>query len=516
MKKVKKLLAMIMAMTMVLGMAITVSAAGEKPTEDDYLDVTNDITGVENSATITAYQIIDAVYNEYGFVKYQWVAGSKAGQDVVFDESGDVDGLTNTYITGLASNHANLTSTTDLSKLPVGTWMLLVTGSELDKVYNPMIISVYYTTEGLKDDGGVDAASTWDLETDGAYVKSSAIPNKKTVDEEDEHAAVGDTVTFTIRSEFPSYSASSTAKFVVTDTIKNGLAYATVPETEPVEYKAPVVRFYSVNDAEVETDGEVILDSNYSLRYDTDAEGNAYFTIEFDDDYLKTLAGADTNRKFKITYDAVITEDAITNIGENESKIEYDNGQTVNTEYTYTVSFDGIAKKVGEGEHKGGLPGATFTLYKDWTDANENGMIESVEATEVETITTSDANNNTVDFKGLDADETYYLVETAAPSGYTVNTTVYTITFANVNHNEQTGSVTYDVLVNGDKNGDKKVTVTYGQKLQTPVMQIENTKLHSLPSTGGIGTTIFTIGGCAIMIAAAALYFASKKKSEEN
>ena len=43
-----------------------------------------------------------------------------------------------------------------------------------------------------------------------------------------------------------------------------------------------------------------------------------------------------------------------------------------------------------------------------------------------------------------------------------------------------------------------------------------DTKLASLPSTGGIGTTIFTIGGCAIMIAAAALYFASKKKSEEN
>ena len=42
---------------------------------------------------------------------------------------------------------------------------------------------------------------------------------------------------------------------------------------------------------------------------------------------------------------------------------------------------------------------------------------------------------------------------------------------------------------------------------------IQNTKISSLPSTGGIGTTIFTIGGCAIMILAAGLYFASRRKS---
>ena len=45
---------------------------------------------------------------------------------------------------------------------------------------------------------------------------------------------------------------------------------------------------------------------------------------------------------------------------------------------------------------------------------------------------------------------------------------------------------------------------------------ITNTKLAELPGTGGIGTTIFTIGGCVIMIAAAGLYFASRRKHGEN
>lgn len=45
--------------------------------------------------------------------------------------------------------------------------------------------------------------------------------------------------------------------------------------------------------------------------------------------------------------------------------------------------------------------------------------------------------------------------------------------------------------------------------------EIKNTKLAQLPSTGGIGTTIFTIGGCAIMIVAAGLFFATRRKAEK-
>lgn len=42
-----------------------------------------------------------------------------------------------------------------------------------------------------------------------------------------------------------------------------------------------------------------------------------------------------------------------------------------------------------------------------------------------------------------------------------------------------------------------------------------DTTVSSLPETGGIGTTIFTIGGCAIMVIAAALYFVNRKKQEK-
>ena len=44
---------------------------------------------------------------------------------------------------------------------------------------------------------------------------------------------------------------------------------------------------------------------------------------------------------------------------------------------------------------------------------------------------------------------------------------------------------------------------------------MEDTQLSALPSTGGIGTTIFTIAGCLIMVAAAGLFFASRKRTNK-
>lgn len=228
MKKIKKLLAMIMAMTMVLGMAMTVSAA-EKPDESDSMLVANEIHNVDPDASITAYQIIDAVYNENGFVKYTWVAGTLNGQDVTYNNDGDVVGLTTDEIDSIISSGLGSLNSKDAKteKLDIGTWILIVSGSDLDKVYNPMVLSVYYTVSGSDDTigtgGGVNANEDWELVTTGAYEKSSDIPVTKTAT--DPEGEVGDEVEFTIETEFPSYSANSTATFKVTDRIVNGLEY---------------------------------------------------------------------------------------------------------------------------------------------------------------------------------------------------------------------------------------------------------------------------------------------------
>ena len=97
--------------------------------------------------------------------------------------------------------------------------------------------------------------------------------------------------------------------------------------------------------------------------------------------------------------------------------------------------------------------------------------------------TTLVATNGTLKVTGLD-EGNYEFKETKAPTGYSVNSEnkAFTIT----------------------ANEEKEVTEDAGEFV--------NTKLSALPATGGIGTTIFTIVGCGIMIAAAGLFFASRRK----
>ena len=119
-------------------------------------------------------------------------------------------------------------------------------------------------------------------------------------------------------------------------------------------------------------------------------------------------------------------------------------------------------------------------------------------------------------FTGLDAG-TYTLVETVAPDGFTLDPTPHVVVISaeySEANNKLTkleitidGKATSTYVVNYETTGEVKVTTN-----TTTVTKIANTRISSLPSTGGIGTTIFTIVGCGIMIAAAGLFFASRRK----
>ena len=122
-----------------------------------------------------------------------------------------------------------------------------------------------------------------------------------------------------------------------------------------------------------------------------------------------------------------------------------------------------------------------------------------------------------MNIKGLDGNVTYYLKETKAPTGFQLNDVPVPVLVTP--SYEDDGTLKSFTVKIGDT-----VTSTYtaeytAEGTVTKVdhsgegYQFKNTKLSKLPSTGGIGTTIFTIGGCLIMIAAAGLFFASRRKS---
>lgn len=494
MSKVKRILSVIMAMVMVLAMSVP-TFAGTKPVETDAAAVT--ISNVENGATITAYQIIDASYGANGFLGYVWAKGMTNADQTV---SNPMTAVTSDMITALAKNPAGLTKVENVisgqTELQVGTWMLIVTppSTNPEKVYNPMVVSVYYDVKQSGDDniaigGAVSANENWTLTTTDAYAKSTKIKLTKTVKNEDKLAEVGESVNFTISGTIPSYSAEYTApKYILKDTIVNGLEYP--------EKMAPIVK---VGDSVVDT-------TNYTF---TLAENKKSFTVEFDSQYILSLANATKEqRAVTVDYSANITAEAITNVAENRADLNYttkpneEKDATRSSAYVATFSLDNVIGKVKEDNTA--LDNAEFTLYRDEGLTNKFASY----------TTTADGD---IQFEGLDGDQVYYLKETKAPDGYSLNDTVYKIEFTDITYDAKNEKVvSYNVrITNMTTNQVVTGAIKYGSPATDFATTVVNTKISSLPSTGGIGTTIFTIGGCAIMIVAAGLFFATRRKTQK-
>lgn len=522
MKKYRKIWAVLLTLAMVLGMSMTTMAAN-KPTAADKASIT--VKNVENGATVAAYKIIRADYDNNGLIGYKWLAGTKADAetDVEFDNDGNVRDLDSDFITTYAQK-TGLTvaqrataaeGKAELTGLTVGTYMILVSPLTKGVTYNPMIASVNYDVKGsgsnnTAGNGTVDASDDWKAENVTVYAKSSALALTKDLDDDTKEVVASgenanEKINFTVTTTIPSYSNAygNGLTFSITDTLVNGLRYAE---------GAPVVK----------VGGKDIDIKNYDFTNTATS-----FTISFKQNYLRSLA-ADANRVVVITYGAYATTAAtVATPGMNTVTLTYSDSltttkQLTDSEKVYTFDITGAVKKLDEKNEA--LPGATFTLYRAY-DASKKEL-----SNEFGTYTTE--NDGAIKFSGLGALENsqtngtgvYYLKETAAPSGYTINDTVYEVKVSTITRNQTTDDITgYTVTVTDLTNtGADAKTYTYTlnaeSKIETTgtVTNIVNTKISTLPSTGGIGTTIFTIGGCAIMIAAAFLFFASRKKNENR
>ena len=576
MKKMKRLWAALLTLAMVLGMSMTTMAAAPNPATDVK---TVDVENLEPGVTVTAYQFIKATYNETndGFTGYEWLVDGdsnsnvKAG-DTVTIKTGTTDevvGLTSDFITALAASdltkltntataEADATGKATLSLKP-GTWLILVTsGDDTSKVYNPMVASVYYAKSGsdnTMDGDSVDASEKWTLETTGAYAKTSDLTITKTVYDDTkeierdrnktENIAKSEKATFTVNTTIPSYSdayldtGDHKLTFEIKDTINAGLRYCGAPK-DTVQVTAPKKTVNGVSvDAERGTDYTVTYYDKDEKelttdKYETEA---AYFIVSFSPAYLKSLAAA-TDRAVTITYKAFVTTAAsVVTPGENTVTLTYSDTPSSTKDKTasekvYTFDLDGDNEggaftKVKE-DKKTPLAGATFTLYRTY----KNGKLDDAFGS----YKTGD--DGTIRFHGLGALEkdaqgdvkenqsgtgAYYLKETEAPAPYTVNDTIYKVEVVDIIRASATDDTVtgYTVKVSDPKTGETIGTTTFtvsSGKIQASgsTVNIVNTKIINLPSTGGIGTTIFTIGGCVIMIAAAFLFFANRRKSSRS
>ena len=345
--------------------------------------------------------------------------------------------------------------------------------AKVTNVTNSLVALPYYSNNSwvtTTDQTTVNLASK---------VSTSPVTVTKTADKTN----VGDndkTVTYTLTASTAGSLENKLTTYAITDTMDDAL---TLNESS-VEVK--------LNATTLTKDTDYTVVKNYAYNNGTSNE-TATFAIVFTSSMLNSAdfydaVTADAAKTVTVTYTADLNANAASKFAQalpntdglyygNNSGMNYEPGQTVNV-YTYGVNVEKV-----DGNTNAPLSGAVFTVYTDAAATNEL----KVDGKKVIATTGTDGKANFV-LEGstkafaFDADLTYYVKETAAPAGYNINDSVFTVNI------DTTKGVTQ---VNGAAIPNYKPVV---------------------PETGGMGTMMFTIGGAALIACAGVLFLIVRKK----
>ena len=517
------------------------------------------VNEIAQGDTVKAYRLVkyaDASYNSFQF--YDDVGtflGNFAGSMTkeAYLATMTAEGIANVlgaYAAAALAGHVGYTLPTDASEvvsatagvdekatlsLQPGYYLLLVeTTVNNSKIYKAM--SVFMRVKG--DDvrvyaGGTDV--TLDPQMTAKHANAPAI-HKQVKDESGVGATwkssaaanVGDDLEYYVHLEIPAYSGvHNLPTLTLKDTLTGG------------RYVADSVKVYK---------GSITTATEVPGAIKTSTVGNyenGTQTLTFELDYSELTSSVGTVDVY-IVYHATLMPEAVSadkqvnpgdstvfNYAENSAVLTYatdlepDNFKTTDPSATRVYTFSLKLTKIDtEGD---ALSGAGFTFYRseaDLTDESATG-IKFVKDGDYYRPATADeiaADTGVVtevpaDFliKGLNVG-VYYMEETTVPGGYYAPKGGFKVDLTG----ERTADAITGLLANGStmtELNDSDRLLLGGSALDTAnVNQLDVTLKNSttpiLPTTGGMGTALFTIGGVALMAAAAAIVILRRKRGE--
>ena len=482
-KYFKRISALLIAAIMVLGLCTTAFAAGNVtvslPSGAEGATIKYGQIIVEDRTSDLGWKFVDSI--EAAFVSAYGLSDAHA---VIADliSIGAIENPANAKVSS-----GNINSSEALGRALEAVKGIATTTAE-DLTFNLSDIGLYVITAEKEGYTFIPMAAYVGTNFTNLNVtaKGSKDQITKTVAADGKSVSKGDVVTYVVTARYPYYSANATnKKFEIKDTLSN----AKVKEVSSITIGgATKTGICSIGG----------LDTNV-LTLDF---GGSYYNAEF------------AGKEVVITYTATVGDVSSTQPLKNDVKSTIATGATEYIVESDTVQF--VVTKIDSDNNNTVLSGAEFTVYEEVT-ADTEGKVElkytdpetSSEVTVygkiVATVTTE--NDGTATFDGLDAQKTYYVAETKAPEGYSLNTTVYKLSGAT--EKEGSGRPT-------TTNVDGITTIKTKYEFNDFASQtVTDTKLSALPSTGGIGTTIFTVVGCLIMIAAASMFFVSRRRTEK-
>lgn len=488
MKHTKKLASLLLALIMVLSMSVTAFAAQEGTLDGGSITIDNTVVG----QTYSVYQILylesyDAATNAYSYkANSAWESWLKTQTSYV---SIDTQG----YVTWVATSD---TAAAEFAKLAQAE--ATKQGSTIAADDTKTAASNEVKFENLKlgyylVDSTMGTLCSLDTTNPSVTIKEKNVApgNEKEVEEDStsnygskNDADIGQTVNFqsTITAQ------AGAENYVFHDKMSAGLTFGgSVTVT--------------LNNTTVDSSNYTFTD--YTASGATTPTDGCTFEVAFTKAFCDTLKANDT---IVISYTATVNENAVvgndnnTGGNKNESHLTYgeNNDLTTTPSETITYTWDvDVFKYTMDGQTKKPLAGATFTLSKDDKGANPIALInkgnnvyrvaKTGETGTVTEITTDNTGKFTIE--GLDSD-TYYLTETAAPAGYNKLAASIKIVISD------TGAVTVD---------DGTTSVSE--------VEVLNQTGSELPSTGGMGTTIFYVVGSILLTGAAVLLITKKRMS---
>ena len=329
---------------------------------------------------------------------------------------------------------------------------------------------------------------------------------------------IGDKVPFHLIGSVPDMSQYTTYVYKFTDTLDKG-------------FDAPAdVKVY-LSDDKVVDDKDTDVTKDFTVSQVTTSEDSAKsFTVSTNN--LKTVNNGDIAKGQYIIVDYTAKLNASAEIGlpgnVNTAKLTYSNkpdqsgqGENQPTGETpedkvivFTYKLD--TTKVDSDADTTKLQGAEFKLRNannQYAVVDSNNKVTSWSATEEGGSTLTSDDNGLFSVTGLD-DGTYTLKEIKAPAGYNLPAKDFEVKISATTANGQNwaGTAT-DALTKIDVTVDGTAG-TGDVQTGTAAIVIKNTKGSSLPSTGGMGTTILYAAGAAIVLVAAfGIAFAVRRRN---